>query len=120
MYLDPVLSLMLVVIITISTWPLLRDSILILLNSIPPHIDLLELESRLLLSVPGVHSVHELHVWRLVGKRVVASCHLELEMPPAGAISHQHHMTVARQVSYITSASHDSSKPGQLYHNSIT
>ena len=39
-YLDPVLSLVIVVIICVSAWPLLRDSTLVLLNTIPPHIDL--------------------------------------------------------------------------------
>ena len=66
-YLDPVLSLVIVLIICISTWPLLRDSTLILLNSIPSNIDLMDLEKRLITSVQGVSSIHELHVWRLVG-----------------------------------------------------
>ena len=66
-YLDPVLSLVIVLIICISTWPLLRDSTLILLNSIPSNINLIDLEKRLIGSVQGVSNIHELHVWRLVG-----------------------------------------------------
>ena len=97
-YLDPVLSLVIVVIILASTWPLLRDSTLILLNTIPAHIDLLDLETRLVTTVAGVSSIHELHVWRLVGKRVVASCHLEMTPPPIGTEPVDHHMHVARQV----------------------
>lgn len=97
-YLDPVLSLVIVVIIMGSTWPLLRDSTLILLNTIPSHIDLLDLETRLVGSVAGVSSIHELHVWRLVGKRVVASCHLEMTAPPPGVEPVDHHMMVAREV----------------------
>ena len=50
-YLDPVLSLVIVLIILVSTWPLLRDSTLILLNTIPAHIDLLDLETRLVTTV---------------------------------------------------------------------
>jgi len=97
-YLDPVLSLVIVIIICTTTWPLLRDSTLILLNSIPPHINLLELETRLISSVKGVSSIHELHVWRLVGTRVVASCHLELSEPENGVEPVEHNMAVARQV----------------------
>merc|ERR1712183_222519 len=97
-YLDPVLSLVIVLIILVSTWPLLRDSTLILLNTIPAHIDLLDLETRLVTTVAGVSSIHELHVWRLVGRRVVASCHLEMTPPPLGTESVDHHMEVARQV----------------------
>merc|ERR1711936_21097 len=97
-YLDPVLSLVIVLIILASTWPLLRDSTLILLNTIPAHIDLLDLETRLVTTVAGVSSIHELHVWRLVGRRVVASCHLEMTPPPLGTEPVDHHMDVARQV----------------------
>merc|ERR1740136_93016 len=57
-YLDPVLSLFIVIITCATTWPLLRDSTLILLNSIPPHTNLLELETRLISSVSGVSSIH--------------------------------------------------------------
>ena len=67
-YLDPVLSLVIVVIICVSAWPLLRDSTLVLLNTIPPHIDLGRLQAELVTTVPGVSSIHELHVWRLVGR----------------------------------------------------
>ena len=108
-YLDPVLSLVIVVIIMGSTWPLLRDSTLILLNTIPSHIDLLDLETRLVGSVAGVSSIHELHVWRLVGKRVVASCHLEMTAPPPGVEPVDHHMMVAKKISYISSCGGPSS-----------
>ena len=100
-YLDPVLSLVIVVIICLTTWPLLRDSTLVLLNTIPPHIDLAELQSDLVKTVRGISSIHELHVWRLVGRRVVASCHLEMFPPVPGTepVDHQlHHMTLAREV----------------------
>merc|ERR1719411_118677 len=87
-----------VVIICVTTWPLLRDSTLVLLNTIPPHIDLAELQADLIKSVPGISSLHELHVWRLVGRRVVASCHLEMFPPDQGSEPVDHHMTLARNV----------------------
>jgi len=97
-YLDPALSMVIVIIILASTWPLLRDSTLILLNTIPAHIDLLDLERRLVSTVAGVSSIHELHIWRLVGRRVVASCHLEMTAPSPGTEPVDHHMAVAREV----------------------
>ena len=100
-YLDPVLSLLIVVIICVTTWPLLRDSTLVLLNTIPSHIDLIDLQTRLVKTVRGVSSIHELHVWRLVGRRVVASCHLEMTPPEKGVEPVDHHMEVARQVTDI-------------------
>jgi len=100
-YLDPVLSLLLVLIITVTTLPLLRDSTLVLLNAIPRHIDLQQLESRLLDTVDGLASVHELHVWRLVGKRVVASCHLKVHPPPPGVAPWVHHMRIQQEIKEI-------------------
>ena len=97
-YLDPVLSLLIVVIISVTTWPLLRDSTLVLLNTIPPHIDLAELQADLVRTMKGISSIHELHVWRLVGRRVVASCHLEMFPPEKGKDPVAHHMTLAREV----------------------
>ena len=97
-YLDPVLSLVIVVIISTTTWPLLRDSSLVLLNTIPSHIDLARLKADLVRTVKGVSSIHELHVWRLVGSRVVASCHLEMTPPERGMEPVDHHMALAREV----------------------
>lgn len=97
-YIDPFLSLILVFIIMASTWPLLRDSTLILLNTVPQHININDLETRLLQHVEGVTSVHELHIWRLVGHRVVASCHLEVAMPTNTATPLDYHMVIAREV----------------------
>jgi len=97
-YLDPVLSLVIVIIICISTYPLMRDSTLILLNSTPSHIDTLDLETRLISSVDAVRGVHELHVWQLVGRRIVASCHLEVEPLEKGMTSQEYHMVIGREV----------------------
>jgi len=94
-YLDPVLSLVIVILICISSWPLLRDSTLILLNSIPGHIDMAKLQEGLATQAQVV-SVHELHIWRLVGSRLVATCHLEVSQPVGGVTNVEHHMNTAR------------------------
>ena len=67
-YLDPLLSLVIVFLICVSTWPLLRESVFILLNSIPAHIDAAALKAGLISSVPSIRNVHELHIWQLVGR----------------------------------------------------
>ena len=53
-YIDPLLSLVIVVLICVSTWPLFRESVLILLNSTPGHIDTSTLESGLMACVPVI------------------------------------------------------------------
>ena len=69
-YLDPLLSLVIVLLICVSTWPLLRESVFILLNSIPAHIDADALKAGLMATVPSIRNVHELHIWQLVGRLV--------------------------------------------------
>ncbi|XP_065211308.1 uncharacterized protein ZnT63C isoform X2 [Planococcus citri] len=75
-YIDPTLSLLMVMIILRSVWPLLQESALILLQTVPTHIQVDEIQRRLLENVDGVLAVHEFHVWQLAGDRIIASAHI--------------------------------------------
>lgn len=76
-YIDPALSILLVLLIMKSVWPLLRDSALILLQTVPTHIQVDAIQRRLLAKVDGVIGVHEFHVWQLAGDRIIASAHIK-------------------------------------------
>ena len=73
-YLDPVLSLVIVLLVCSSTWPLLTQSALILLNSIPDHIDADALRAGLVSCSEAIRNVSELHIWQLVGRFDVIAC----------------------------------------------
>ncbi|XP_055690711.1 proton-coupled zinc antiporter SLC30A1 [Lutzomyia longipalpis] len=75
-YMDPALSIVLVILILHSVWPLLRESALILLQTVPTHIQVDAIQKRLLEKVDGVLAVHEFHVWQLAGDRIIASAHI--------------------------------------------
>ncbi|BES91013.1 Cation efflux family [Nesidiocoris tenuis] len=75
-YMDPALSIVMVVLIFRSLWPLLRDSSLILLQTVPTHIHVDAIEKKLLDKVDGVLAVHEFHIWQLAGDRIIASAHI--------------------------------------------
>ncbi|XP_017484705.1 PREDICTED: zinc transporter 1 isoform X1 [Rhagoletis zephyria] len=75
-YMDPALSIVLVCLILHSVWPLLRESALILLQTVPTHIQVDAIQKRLLEKVDGVLAVHEFHVWQLAGDRIIASAHI--------------------------------------------
>ncbi|XP_019877251.2 zinc transporter 1 [Aethina tumida] len=75
-YIDPALSILLVLLILHSVWPLLRDSALILLQTVPTHIQVDAIQRKLLSKVDGVLAVHEFHVWQLAGDRIIASAHI--------------------------------------------
>lgn len=75
-YVDPTLSLIMVALILHSVWPLLVDSAMVLLQTVPTHIQLDHIEQKLLREVDGVLAVHEFHVWQLAGDRIIASAHV--------------------------------------------
>ncbi|XP_027196459.2 uncharacterized protein LOC113790950 [Dermatophagoides pteronyssinus] len=75
-YVDPALSIIMVIIIGHSTFPLLIDSALILLQTVPTHIQIDSLQRKLLQEIDGVLAVHEFHVWQLAGDRIIASAHI--------------------------------------------
>lgn len=75
-YMDPALSILMVVLILRSVWPLLQESALILLQTVPTHIQVDAIQRRLLDKVDGVLAVHEFHVWQLAGDRIIASAHI--------------------------------------------
>lgn len=75
-YIDPAMSILLVIIILHNVWPLLKDSALILLQTVPTHIQVDAIQRRLIDKVDGVLAVHEFHVWQLAGDRIIASAHI--------------------------------------------
>ena len=76
LYIDPILSVFMVCLILKSTWPLLTESAMILLQTVPTHIEVDSLRKRLTQEIPGVLAVHEFHVWQLAGDRIIASAHI--------------------------------------------
>lgn len=75
-YVDPGLSIMLVMLILRSVWPLLIESALILLQTVPTHIQVDSLQQKLMSQVDGILAVHEFHIWQLAGDRIIASAHI--------------------------------------------
>jgi len=59
---DPLISMMIGVLIFYSSGRLVRDSMNVLLEGVPSHIDLSALEHRIV-ELKGVKRVHDLHVW---------------------------------------------------------
>lgn len=57
------------------TWMLLRESMDILLEGVPDGVDVAEIE-KALLALPGVDSVHDLHVWAISSGKPSLNVHL--------------------------------------------
>lgn len=75
---DPLLSLGLAGLILYSTVHLLREALHILMEGVPSGLDV-ERVGRRLATLPGVRSVHDLHIWRVSGGTVALSAHLILD-----------------------------------------
>ena len=75
LWLDPITSLLIVVVIVFGTWGLLRDSVNLAMDAVPGGIALLEVE-KTLLALPGVIEVHDLHVWPLSTTETALTAHL--------------------------------------------
>ena len=71
---DPIVSILLSLLILVGGWRLLRDSSEILLESVPRHVSMAEVQ-RCMLAVPGVAAVHDLHVWTVTSGMVAMSGH---------------------------------------------
>ncbi|KAB5562376.1 hypothetical protein PHYPO_G00017090 [Pangasianodon hypophthalmus] len=80
LYLDPTLCVIMVAILLYTTFPLLKESTLILLQSVPKQIDMQRLDKKLR-SLEGVLAVHELHIWQLAGSRIIATAHIKCHDP---------------------------------------
>jgi cobalt-zinc-cadmium efflux system protein len=72
---DPLISVAIGLFILPRTWALMRQALHVLMEGVPPHLDILEIESAML-TVPGVRAVHDLHVWTLTSGKDAMSSHV--------------------------------------------
>jgi len=77
MWIDPLLSVLISLIIVASAWRLLRESVDVLLEATPAGIDHAEVERRIM-AVDNVVGVHDLHIWCLTSGLNALSCHVEV------------------------------------------
>ena len=75
LWIDPLVSIGVAVVILGTTWSLLRDSINLALDAVPSRIDRDEVEAYLK-GLPGVSEVHDLHIWSMSTTEVALTAHL--------------------------------------------
>lgn len=89
-YVDPGMSIVMVCIILSTTIPLLKEAALILLQTVPTHIQVTDIKEKIM-KIDGIQAVHEFHVWQLAGNRLIASAHIRCHNP-------YEYMTIAGKV----------------------
>ncbi|NWW48961.1 ZNT10 protein, partial [Pedionomus torquatus] len=79
-YIDPSLTIIMVFIILSSAFPLIKETSTILLQMVPKGVNMQLLTDRLA-RIPGVNSLHEVHVWELAGGKNIATLHIKCQTP---------------------------------------
>jgi cobalt-zinc-cadmium efflux system protein len=80
---DPLISAAIGLFILPRTWALMRQALHILMEGVPPHLDIRLIETAMS-TVPGVRAVHDLHVWTLTSGKEAMSSHVVVDDLAAG------------------------------------
>ena len=75
---DPLASIIIALLIIVSAWWVLRESVTVLMESSPMHIDVGEVLIAMK-QVEGAADVHDLHVWTITSGMVALSAHVQTE-----------------------------------------
>ncbi|XP_076631749.1 zinc transporter 77C [Colletes latitarsis] len=75
-YIDPLFAFISSISLFVLSYPYMKESGLILLQTIPNHINIDSLKRELLEAFPGIVNVHDLHVWQLTGQKIISTVHI--------------------------------------------
>lgn len=74
-WIDPVISLVIVIVITAGTWGLLKESFLLSMDAVPKNINIDDVVE-FLKSIDGVKEIHDLHIWAMSTTETALTVHL--------------------------------------------
>jgi cobalt-zinc-cadmium efflux system protein len=77
-WIDSVVSIVIAVVIFISTWVLLKQTLRVSMDGVPYNIDFAEVAEEIA-KVEGVKSVHHLHIWALSTTQTALTAHIVLK-----------------------------------------
>ncbi|WP_372683645.1 cation diffusion facilitator family transporter, partial [Desulfosarcina sp.] len=80
-WLDPLLSVLIVIIILKNGWNLFKESTAVLMNATPGHLRLEKVRDYLC-HLPGILNVHYLHAWQVSSSSTAFSCHVVVPDQP--------------------------------------
>jgi len=74
-WIDPLISVLIGALIVLSSWRVLRQSFHILVEGVPEHLSLQDIEGKMI-GVAGVEDVHDLHIWSICSGHIALSAHI--------------------------------------------
>jgi len=90
LWLDPILSVLICLVILIWAYDLVRHALSILTESTPRGISLGEVEGALR-SLTGVHEIHDLHIWSITSGMHSLTAHIGVDDQPLSALQSLRH-----------------------------
>ena len=100
---DPIASVLVTVVIVRGAWRLVRDSVDVLLESTPAHIPVGAVRAQLE-AIPGIESVHDLHIWSVTSEMIAMSAHAIVREPEEhqGVLEHAHDAMQQLGIHHVT------------------
>lgn len=114
---DPIASFLTTALIMRGAWSLVKESVDILLESAPAHIDLTAVRAQLE-AIPGIESVHDVHVWTVTPSMVSMSAHAIVRDSAAQqhVLEHVHDAMALFGISHVTVQIEQSEMAGRESH----
>lgn len=79
MYIDPVISIIIAIILIIGTTGLFKKTIKIVAETVPPEIEMNEIKKKIIEKVPNIIEIHDFHIWVLTDDIYVAILHVIID-----------------------------------------
>jgi len=84
LWIDPLISIIIMIVILASTWNLLRDSLSLSMDAVPTNINIENIREAAL-KLAGIKDIHHIHVWAISTAENALTAHLVI----SDAISHE-------------------------------
>lgn len=81
LWIDPMMSLLIILVIVWGTWKLFIESVNLALDAVPKHINIEEVR-QFLLEQNGVEDIHDFHIWAISTTKVGLTAHLIMPQSP--------------------------------------
>lgn len=80
---DPIIGLVIAIVILVSTWELLAESLRMSTDAVPEGFDVDDIQNRIT-AIDGVLNVHHVHIWAISTTETALTCHIVI--PEAGML----------------------------------
>lgn len=80
-FVDPLLAILSSTMLMYFSYPYMKESGLILLQTIPGSINIDSIKTQLIDHFPDIINVHDLHVWQMTATKVISTAHIIFQNP---------------------------------------